>query len=62
MDVFFLFSFAFHLSSQLFVRPPQTTHFAFLHFFFLGMVLITTSYTVLHSVTPSIVIQALCQI
>ena len=33
------------LFSQLFVRPPQTT-FAFLHFFFLGMVLITTSCTV----------------
>ena len=61
MDVFFLFSFAFHLSSQLFVRPPQTTHFAFLNFF-LGMVLITTFCTVLHSVTPSIVLQALCQI
>ena len=30
--------------SQLFVRPPQN-HSAFLHFFFLGMVLITASYT-----------------
>ena len=33
--------------SQLFVRPPQTTHFAFLHFFFLGMVLINASCTML---------------
>ena len=32
------------LLSQLFVRPPQTT---FLHFFFLGMVLITASCTIL---------------
>ena len=32
--------------SQLFVRPPHTTIFAFLHFFFLGMVLITASCTV----------------
>ena len=32
--------------SQLFVRSPQTdNHFAFLHFFFLGMVLITVSCT-----------------
>ena len=29
--------------SQLFVRLPQTTLFAFLHFFFLRMALITTS-------------------
>ena len=28
--------------SQLFIRPPQTT-FAFFHFFFLGMVLVTAS-------------------
>ena len=31
--------------SQLFVRPPQTTILPFLHFFFLEMVLITTSCT-----------------
>ena len=31
--------------SQLFVRPPETTIFAFLHFFFLGMVLNTASCT-----------------
>jgi len=32
--------------SQLFVRPPQTTILPFLHFFFLGMVLITDSCTI----------------
>ena len=31
--------------SQLFVMPPQTTILPFLHFFFLGMVLITASCT-----------------
>ena len=31
--------------SQLFVRPPQITIFAFLYFFFLGMLLITASCT-----------------
>ena len=30
-------------SSQLIVRPPRTTIFPFLHFFFLGMVLLTAS-------------------
>ena len=38
---------------QLFVRPPQSSHFAVLHFFFLGMVLIpvscTMSWTSVHS-------------
>ena len=29
------------------LRPPQTTIFAFLHFFFLGMIFITASYTML---------------
>ena len=33
------------LFSALCVRPPQTTTLPFLHFFFLGMVLITASYT-----------------
>ena len=32
--------------SQLFVRPPQDNHFAFLHFFFLEMFLIPASCTV----------------
>ena len=40
----FLFSCIFF--SQLFVRPPQTAILPFLDFFFLGMVLITTSCTV----------------
>ena len=46
MGISFLFSFAFKLLffSQLFVRPPQKT---ILPFFFLGMVFITTSYTML---------------
>ena len=44
MGVSFLFSFAFCFSSflsYLFIRPLQTTILPFLHFFFLGMVLIT---------------------
>ena len=48
MGISFLFSFAFHLSS--FHRRPvfkasSDTYFAFLRFFFLGMVLITTPCT-----------------
>ena len=39
----FLLCFLLPFFSQLFVRPPQTTIFPFLHFFFLGMVLITAS-------------------
>jgi len=35
------------LFSQLFARPPQMTNFAFLHFFFGGLVLITASCTIL---------------
>ena len=41
----FLLCFLLLLFSQLFVRPPQTTILPFLHFFFLGMVLITASCT-----------------
>ena len=37
MGISFLFSFAFHFFSQLFVRPPQTAILLSLHFFFLGM-------------------------
>ena len=48
MGMFFLFSFASCFFSQLFVRPPQN-HFTFLHFFFLGMVLVTASCTVLRT-------------
>ena len=33
MSISFLFSFAFRVSAQLFVRPPQTTILPFLHFF-----------------------------
>ena len=43
MGISFLFSFAFHFFSQLFVRSPQTI---ILHFFFLEMILVTTSYTI----------------
>ena len=41
----FLLCFLLLSFSQLFVRPPQDSHFAFLHFFFLGMVLIPASCT-----------------
>ena len=44
MGISSLFSFAFCFSSQLFLRPPQTT---ILTFFFLQMVLITASCTML---------------
>ena len=58
IDISFLFSFAFasigvylHLFfSQLFERSPQT---AILHFFFLGMVLITVTCTMLQTVHSS---------
>ena len=48
MGISFLFSFAFHFSffPQLSVSFPQMTILPFLHFFFLGMVLITASCTV----------------
>ena len=48
-------------TSLLFIaicKASSDNHFAFLHFFFLGMVLITASYTI--SRTSSIVLQALC--
>ena len=41
----FLFCLLLLFISQLFVKPPQTTILPFLHFFFLGMVLITASST-----------------
>ena len=37
------------LASQQFVKPPQTTIFYFLHFFFLGMVSSTVSQISIHS-------------
>ena len=43
---------AFFLSSDIF-KVSSDNHLAFLHFFFLGMVLVTTE-------PPSIVLQALC--
>ena len=46
MGISLLFSFAFSFSSfsAIFKASPDN-HFAFLYFFFLGMVLITASYT-----------------
>src|SRR5574337_458383 len=46
MGISFLFSFAFHFSSFLsYFKASSDSHFAFLHFFFLGIILITISYT-----------------
>ena len=51
MGISFLFSFAFSFSSSFFCffsaicKASSDNHFAFLHFFFLGMVLITASCT-----------------
>ena len=47
MGISFLFSFAFRFFSQLFVRLPQMTILPFCICFFLGMVLITASFTML---------------
>ena len=48
--------------SQLFVRPPQTAIFAFLHFFSMGMVLIpvscTMSWTSVHSSSGTLSIRS----
>ena len=49
MDISFLFSFAFRFSSQLFVRPPQTTMLICCISFSLGMVLIIASCTMLQT-------------
>ena len=49
--------FAFLLSSAI-CKTSSDNHFAFLHFFFLGMVLVTASCKIYE--TPSIVLQALC--
>ena len=46
MGISFLFRFAFFLFSAI-CKGSSDSHFAFLHFFFLGMVLITVSCTVL---------------
>ena len=46
MGISFVFSFAFHFPSFTAVcKASSDSHFAFLHFFFLGMVLITVSCT-----------------
>ena len=50
---------AFLLFSAI-CKSFSDNHFAFLHFFFLGMVLITASYTTGGHKPPSIVPQALC--
>ena len=45
MGISFLFSFAFHfLLSSAICKTSSDNHFALLHFFFLGMVLILVSY------------------
>ena len=54
MGISFHFSFAFHFSSfHSYFNASSDNHFAFLHFFFLGMVLITAfctmSWTSVHS-------------
>ena len=59
MDISFLFSFAFGFSSfHSYFKTSLDSHFAFLHLFFLGMVLIPVSCKCHKS--PSIVHQALC--
>ena len=59
MGISFLFSFAFHflLFSAIF-KASSDNHFVFLHFFFLGMVLITTPVQCYEPL--SVVLQALC--
>ena len=58
----FLLCFSLLFFSQLFVRPPPGSHFAFLHFFFLGMVLIpvscTMSQTSVHSSSGTLSIRS----
>ena len=56
----FLLCLSLRFFSQLFIRPPQTTIFAFLHFFSLGMVLITPP--IQYHEPPCIVLQGLYQI
>ena len=49
ISLLFLLCLTLLIFSQLFVRPPQAAIFAFLPFFFLRRVLVTTSYTVLQT-------------
>ena len=53
----FSFAFCFSFFSAIY-KASSENHFAFLHFFFFGMVLVTTSCTVYEH--PSIVLEALC--
>ena len=60
MGLSFLFSFAFHFSSFLsYLQGLLNNHFAFLHFFFLGLVLVTTCYIVLQTSIHSCIPQML---
>ena len=48
MGIYFPFSLAFHFSFSLAIcKGPSDNHFAFLYFFFFGMILVTASYTML---------------
>ena len=63
MGVSFLFSFAFHFSSFTAIcKASSDSYFAFLHFFFLGMVLIpvscTMSQTSVHSSSGTLSIKS----
>ena len=46
MGISFLFSFALGFSLHSYFKASSDSHFAFLHFFFLGMVLLPVSCTV----------------
>ena len=58
----FLLCFSFPVFSQLFLSPPQRVILAFLHFFFLGMVLIPVScivsWTSIHSSSGTLSIRS----
>ena len=63
MGISFLFSFAFHFPSFTAIcKASWDSHFAFLHFFFLGMVLIpvscTMSQTFIHSSSGTLSIRS----
>ena len=59
MDIYFLFSFAFHFSSFLsYCKASSDKHFAFLHFFFLDW--FWSRPHVQCYKPPSIILQALC--
>ena len=63
MDIYFLFCFAFHfLLFTAICKASSDSHFAFFHFFFLGMVLIpvscTMSQTSVHSSSGTLSIRS----